>query len=65
MVKCVVSKCKQRLTDACILALRKLRLDWRFLEKEKAAVVLCRSENKRKQPRNGGFIAEKRASARQ
>ena len=44
MVKCVVSKCKQRLTDACILTLRKLRLDWRFLEKEKAAVVLCRSE---------------------
>lgn len=43
MVKCVVSKCKPKLTGACILTLRKLRLDWLFLEKEKAAAMFCRS----------------------
>lgn len=43
MVKCVVSKCKPKQTGACILTLRKPRLDWLFLEKEMAAVVLCRS----------------------
>lgn len=43
MVKCVVSKCKPKQTGACILTLRMPRLDWRFLEKEMAAAVLCRS----------------------
>lgn len=43
MVKCVVSKCKPKQTGACILTLRKLRLDWLFLEKANATAVLCRS----------------------
>lgn len=43
MVKCVVSKCKPKQTGACILTLRKPRLDWLFLEKAKATAVLCQS----------------------